>query len=387
MITAIRNGKVILDNEIKETTVYIEDGKITSVTGGNLPCDNEIDARGRYVSPGFIDIHVHGGGGFEFVDAAEEAVVSAANIHALHGTTTIYPTISAFDREKTEKALEALEKYKDEAIPNIYGCHLEGPYFSPAQSGAQDPRFIRNPDAAEYADIYNKYGNLIKRWSYAPELPGSVKFQRFLNKKGIVGAAGHTDAVYDDVMAVYGEGMKLITHLYSCTSTITREQGFRRLGVIESAYLTDDIDVETIADGCHLPPELLKLIYKIKGGEHMCLVTDSIRHGGMTDVENVTCENGNIPYIIEDGVAKLADRSAFAGSIATADVLVRTCVKKAGIPLAAAVGMMTAVPARIMKLDTTGEIKPGFDADIVIFDDDINVEYTIVKGKVVCKNA
>ena len=172
--------------------------------------------------------------------------------------------------------------------------------------------------------------------------------------------------------------MKLITHLYSCTSTITRKSGFRILGVIETAYLYDNIDVETIADGCHLPPELLKLIYKFKGDENMCLVTDAIRHGGMTNIENETSENGNMPYIIEDGVAKLADRSAFAGSIATTDVLARTCVKKAGIPLESAVKMITETPARIMKLKTKGKLEKGFDADIVIFDENINIKKVLV---------
>ncbi len=386
MTTVIKNGKLISGNKIEESlNLYFKDGKITAVTKENLPYDSEIDAKGAYVSPGFIDIHVHGGAGFEFVDGTEEAIKTAANIHAQHGTTTIYPTISAYDNKKTVIALDALKKYKDDAdvLPNIYGAHLEGPYFSPKQTGAQDPSYIRTPDPEEYEQLFADFGDVIKRWSYAPELSGSDEFLNFLNEKGIVAAAGHTDAEYDDIKKAYDNGMKLITHLYSCTSTITRKKGFRILGVIETSYLYDDIDVETIADGCHLPPNLLKLIYKIKTDEHMCLVTDAIRHGGMADIENVTCENGNMPYIIEDGVAKLVDGSAFAGSIATTDVLVRTCTKRAGIALESAIKMITEVPARIMKLDTKGALKVGYDADIVIFDEDINVIKTIVSGNVI----
>ena len=387
MITKIHSGKVLFGNEIKENvSVYIENGKIIAVTGENLTFDISIDAKGNYVSPGFIDIHVHGGAGYEFVDATKEAIIKASDIHAKHGTTTIYPTISAYEYDKTAKALDAVKKYSAEAMPNIYGCHLEGPYFSPLQSGAQDPSFIRTPDEKEYTLLYDEYGDIITRWSYAPELKDADKFLEFLNEKGIIPAAGHTDAIYNDMLYAYEHGMKLITHLYSCTSTITRKDGFRRLGVIETAYLYDDIDVETIADGCHLPPELLKLIYKIKGDDHMCLVTDAIRYGGMSDAENISCENGNIPYVIEDGVAKLSDRSAFAGSIATTDRLVNVCVKQAGIPLVSTVKMITEVPARIMKLKNKGLIKIGYDADIVIFDDDVNIKYTIVKGKVVHKN-
>ncbi len=375
MITRIKNGKLILSDDYSKEYLYIKDGEISAITNEELPFDKEIDADGNYVSPGFIDIHVHGGGGYEFVDGTFEAIKNAANIHAKHGTTTIYPTISAFDYSKTVNVLEAISKNKDNAeiVPHIYGVHLEGPYFSPKQSGAQDPSFIRTPDENEYTKLYNDYGDIIKRWSYAPELPDSDKFLDFLTEKDIVASAGHTDAEYSHIKSAYENGMKLITHLYSCTSTITRRSGFRILGVIETSYLYDDIDVETIADGCHLPPELLSLIYKIKSDEHICLVTDAIRYGGMDNVESETCANGNMPYIIEDGVAKLSDRSAFAGSIATADVLVRTCVKKAGIPLSSAVKMITEIPARIMKLDKKGKLCVGYDADIVIFDEDINV--------------
>ena len=380
MITKIKNGRLITPVGIMEKNMYIKDGKIFDITEKELSFDEEIDADGNYVSPGFIDIHVHGGAGFEFVDGTFEAIKEAANIHAQHGTTTIYPTISAYDNEKTSKALDALKEYKDseEVIPHIYGAHLEGPYFSPKQSGAQDPKFIRTPNKEEYQKLYNKYSDIIARWSYAPELKDADEFLKFLNEKNIVASAGHTDAEYEDIKKAYENGMKLITHLYSCTSTITRKSGFRILGVIETAYLYDDIDVETIADGCHLPPELLKLVYKQKGDKHMCLVTDAIRHGGMTNIENETSENGNMPYIIEDGVAKLADRSAFAGSIATTDVLVRTCVKKTGIPLESTVKMITETPARIMKLKTKGKLEKGYDADIVIFDEDINVKKVLV---------
>lgn len=380
MITRIKNGRVILDDSIEELYVYIEDGKILDVTAEELAFDDEIDAMGCYVSSGFIDIHVHGGGGYEFVDGTYEALREAANIHAMSGTTTIYPTLSAYDNAKTRKALQNIQDFKDseDIMPHIYGAHLEGPYFSPAQSGAQDPAYIRTPRPEEYEALWQDYSSVIKRWDYAPELEGSDRFLDFLTSKGIVASAGHTDARYQDIKAAYEGGMKLITHLYSCTSTITRKSGFRVLGVTETAYIYDDMDVETIADGCHLPPELLGLVYKLKGWENMCLVTDAIRHGGLESIDNESCQNGNMPYIIEDGVAKLADRTAFAGSIATTNVLVRTCTKKAGIPLTEAVAMLTRVPARIMKLANKGSLKKGYDADIVIFDDDICVRKVII---------
>lgn len=385
MTVRIKNGKLILPDGIHEGLyLYYANGRICAVTAQELPFQQEIDAAGNFVSPGFIDIHVHGGDGREFIDATVDAVIAAANIHAKHGTTTIFPTLSAFDERTTVAALAAIHESLDSAslLPNIGGVHLEGPYFSKNQCGAQDPQYIRDPDPEEYARITRQYGHLIKRWSYAPENPGSEDFQRFLASHGIIGAAGHTDAEYCHIKAAFDLGCKLITHLYSATSTITRKGGFRHLGVIESAYLLDEMDVEAIADGCHLPPLLLQLIYKLKGPEHMCLITDAIRYGGRTDCDAVESGTKSVPYIIEDGVAKLADRSAFAGSIATTDALIRTCVEKAGIPLWAAVKMLTQIPARIMGLAQKGQLKDGFDADLVIFDHQIQIKSVIIGGQI-----
>jgi len=384
MIHKIFNGKVILHDEIADKNVYFQDGKITAITEEELPFDAEINANGKYVSAGFIDIHVHGGAGYEFVDATKESIVIPCNMHAKHGTTTIFPTLSAYSYKEMTDSLSAIKQYIDdkEIMPNIGGVHMEGPYFSPNQCGAQNPDEIRKPLKSEYDALIKDYGDIIKRWSYAPERDDGQEFLKALNKAGIVAAAGHTDAEYDEMMPAYELGCKVITHLYSCTSTIVRKGGFRHLGIIETAYLYDDIFTETIADGKHLPPQLLKMIFKIKGNNAMCLVTDSIRYGGLTqeDVENGNFKKEN--YIIEDGIAKLPDKSAFAGSIATTDVLVRTCVKDAGIPLCDAVRMITKVPAEIMKLETKGSLEKGYDADIVIFDDNIKMDTVIIGGNV-----
>ncbi len=383
MITRITNGKLLMPDGILENhDLYYANGVITNICTEVLPADTVIDASGCFVSPGFIDIHLHGGDGFEFIDATEEAILAASNIHGKHGTTTIFPTLSAYSEEATCAAMDAIRNClsHESLLPNIGGVHLEGPYFSVNQAGAQDPQYIRDPDPAEYRRIVEKYGKLIARWSYAPEKNGSVEFQRYLQEKGILGAVGHSDAEYDHIKPVFDLGCKLITHLYSGTSTITRKGGFRHLGVIESAYLLDDMDVETIADGCHLPPLLLQLIFKVKGRERMCLVTDAIRFGGRTDCNSTLSGTASVPYIIEDGVAKLADRSAFAGSISTMDALIRVCTQKVGISLADAVYMATAVPARVMGLEKKGKLAVGYDADIVIFDSDIQAHHVIVGG-------
>ncbi len=384
MTYKISNGKVILSDEITCKNVYFKDGKIIAVTEDALSFDKEIDAKGKYVSPGFIDIHVHGGAGYEFVDATKEAFIIPCNMHAKHGTTTIFPTLSAYSFKEMTDSLSAMKKYMDdeEIMPNIGGVHMEGPYFSPEQCGAQNPDEIRKPLKSEYESLIGNFGDIIKRWSYAPERDDGQEFLKALNKAGIVASAGHTNAEYDEMLPAYELGCKLVTHLYSCTSTIVRKGGFRHLGVLETAFLYDDICAETIADGKHLPPELLKMIFKIKGKDAMCLVTDSIRYGGLTQEDVEKGDFVKEDYIIEDGIAKLPDKSAFAGSIATTDVLVRTCTKDAGISLCDAVRMITKVPSEIMRLENKGTLKEGFDADIVIFDDDINMDMVIIGGKI-----
>ncbi len=379
MIIEIRNGKIISDNKITiGKNLYIENEKILCVTNETKKADIVIDAKGNYVSPGFIDLHCHGGGGYEFVDSTKKTLINACEIHLKNGTTTLYPTVSAYDFHETDKALENIEKYKKFTSVNILGAHLEGPYFSKKQAGAQLSEFIKNPDKKEYEMLYEKHKNIIKRWSYAPELCGVGEFLEFLNKNNIIASMGHTDAEYSDIKTAYQNGCRLVTHLYSCTSSIKRKDGFRILGVNECAYLFDDMYVEAIADGCHLPVELLQLIYKLKGSDKICLVTDSIRFGGLDKIENTD----KYPYFIEDGVAKLNDRSGFAGSIATTNMLLRIC-KKADIPIESAVKMITEVPAKIMGLNTKGSIKENYDGDVVIFDNNVNIKKVIVNGKII----
>ena len=383
MITKITNGKIVTENEITVgKDIYLSDGKITAVTGDKLPFDRLINADGNYVSAGFIDMHTHGAAGCDFATGSPEDIVKAANHHCKHGTTTIFPTTLSSSIQSLEQSLENINIATElnELLPNIAGVHLEGPYFSKNQCGAQNPDFITPPIKEDYERIIKKFGALIKRWSFAPELDGSAEFTETLIKNNIVPSIAHSDAVYEDVMSVYANGCKLITHFYSCISTITREKGYRKLGIMECGYLYDDITVEAIADGHHIPTELFKLLYKIKGSDKICLVTDSMSCCG---VDTEFTELGGVLCKIKNGVACLLDESAFAGSIATTDCLVRFCVKDVGIDICNAVKMITINPAKVMGLETKGKIKSGFDADIVIFDEDINFKNVIVGGKLI----
>ena len=385
----IYNGRFVTPSGVIDNgVVEVEEGKIVRVgersdgTGDAM----EIDAGGRWVSPGFVDMHVHGGGGHDFMDGTVEAFVGVAETHARYGTTSMLPTTLTCSKETL---LELLDVYREAKRQNVKGAeflglHLEGPYLSMNQRGAQDPRYIRNPVPEEYLEILERSRD-IKRWSAAPELPGALAFARELRSRGIVAAWAHTDALYEETLAGYGQGFTLATHFYSCMNGVTRKGALRYAGAIECAYLTEEMDVEIIADGVHLPKELLRLVYRIKGVERTALITDAMRAAGMPDGDSILgSRRDGIRVIVEDGVAKLPDRSAFAGSVATADRLVRTMVFKAGVPLVDAVRMFSATPARIIGVgNRKGSLVAGMDADIVLFDDQIEIGLTMVGGRVV----
>ncbi len=377
---------------IRNGTLVIKDGRIVEIAEGPLEVPDAlvIDAQGRYIAPGFIDLHVHGGGGHDFMDGTLDAFLKVAETHARFGTTSMAPTTLTSDQASLFRTLELYEEAhrKNENGAQFLGLHLEGPYFALSQCGAQDPRYIRNPDKAEYQEIIRRANGSVKRWSVAPELPGALEMGRYLRAEGIIASVAHTEAIHEDVVLAAENGYTLMTHLYSAMLGVTRRNAFRYAGAVESAFLLDEMDVEIITDGIHLPPPLLQLIYKIKGPDRIALITDAMRAASLPPGDSILgpLHNG-LKVLVEDGVAKLPDRSSFAGSVATADRLVRTIVQQAGVPLLDAIKMMASTPARIMGVqDRKGSLTVGKDADIVLFDEDIRVSTTIVGGKVVFKN-
>ncbi|RFZ90987.1 N-acetylglucosamine-6-phosphate deacetylase [Mucilaginibacter conchicola] len=383
----IINARIIVENDILDgASLYVAGGKIALIDKVDHAANQVLDTGGNYLSPGFIDIHVHGGAGYDFMDNTLEAYLEIAKLHARYGTTAFTPTTLSCEHESLMRTLELYEQAEplNTDGARFLGMHIEGPYFSMEQRGAQDPRFIRLPDPAEYKVILDR-SSIVKRWSAAPELDGAIEFGKYLKDKGVLGSIAHTDAIYEDVVEAYTNGFTHMTHFYSCMSGVSRRNAFRYAGVVEAGYLIDDMTVEIIADGRHLPPALLKLVYKIKGADKIALVTDAMRAAGMPPGESVLGRlDDGLKVIIEDGVAKLPDRTAFAGSVATAIDLVKNMVQLAEVPLTDAIIMMTATPARIMKAyDSMGSIATGKLADLVIFDDDFNLSTTIIGGKVV----
>ncbi|WP_118194954.1 N-acetylglucosamine-6-phosphate deacetylase [Albibacterium indicum] len=388
----LTNGRVITTQRIiSDATVLIVDNKISEIGAGDIECPDAqvIDVEGKYISPGFLDIHIHGGGNHDFMDGSVDAFLAIAETHAKYGTTAMVPTTLTSEKENLLNTLSLYEEANriNSKGSQFLGMHLEGPYFAMNQRGAQDPRYIRNPDPKEYEEVISK-SSCISRWSAAPELPGSLEFGRYLRENGILAAIAHTDAVYEEVVDAVECGYSLATHLYSGMSGVTRRNAHRYAGVIESAFIIDSMDVEVIADGIHLPAPFLRLIYKIKGPDRIALITDAMRGAGMPPGESILGnKDSGLKVIIEEGVAKLPDRTAFAGSVATADRLVRNMIELADVPLVEAVKMMSITPARIVGVDSNkGSLMVGKDADIVVFDEKINIFMTMVNGNIVYKN-
>lgn len=381
MLSQIINATILTPQGwLKDGSVLIEDSKILEVTNCDLPIVGAtlIDAKGTYIVPGGVEMHVHGGGGRDFMEGTEEAFRVAIAAHMKHGTTSIFPTLSSSTMPMIRDAAAATEKLMSEPDSPVLGLHLEGPYFNLKMAGGQIPENIKNPDPEEYIPLLEET-HCIKRWDAAPELPGTMQFGKYITSKGILASVAHTQAEYEDICTAYQAGYTHATHFYNAMPGFHKRHEYKYEGTVESIYLIDPMTVEVIADGIHVPPTILRLVYKIKGVERTALITDALACAAS---DSQTAFDPRV--IIEDGVCKLADRSALAGSIATMDRLIRTMVQKAEIPLEDAVRMASETPSRIMGVyDRKGSLAKGKDADILSLDKDLNIKAVWAMGKIV----
>lgn len=382
--TVIKNGKVIYPDKITDGNILIGEGIIIDNSFlGVFPENCEvIDAKGGYVAPGFIDIHVHGGGGYDFMDCTEEAFCEIAKTHLQNGATTIMPTAVSSTMDTTIKFIETYRKSKD-LYPNLYGVHLEGPYISVNQKGAHKEHLLHSPNEKETKQLLEVGKDCIKRITAAPELDNMYEFTKVMLENGVLMSLGHSDATSDIALKAFEWGFSHITHLYSATPGVRKINQVVKAGVIEAAYLNDDVSIELIADGKHAAVDALKLAVKIKGIDKVALTTDALRPAGSNVTESWLGEK--IPenrVIIEDGVAKLPDRSSFAGSIATTGTLLERGVNHYGQSVFDTVQMITQTPAKILGLKNKGKIANDCIADIVIFDKDLKIQKVLLGGNV-----
>lgn len=380
-IIKIQGGNVYTPAGVKKNaTVIVKDGKIAEITAGAVEIEGAkvIDAKGLNVVPGGIDLHIHGGGGRDYMEGTPDAFKTAVESHMQHGTTAIYPTLSSSSVQMIMDAAHTCEKMMAEPFSPVMGLHLEGPYFNPKKAGAQIPEYITPPIKKDYEMILEST-KAIKRWDSAPELPGTEEFGRCLREHGVVAAIAHTNAEYEDVKRAFDAGYTHATHFYNAMTLAHNVREFKHEGTVESVYAIPQMTVEMITDGIHVPPTILKMIYLVKGVEKTALITDAL-----------ACSASDSSYvfdprvIIEDGVCKLSDRSALAGSIATMDRLIKTAVTIAGIPFADAIRMSAETPAHIMGIDRTkGSLIPGKDADICFYDDECNLHFVMQCGRII----
>ena len=360
MLTQIINAKTLTPQGwLKDGSVLMRDDKILEVTNCDLAVIGAelFDAKGMYVVPGGVEIHCHGGGGRDFMEGTEDAFRKAIETHMKHGTTSIFPTLSSSSVEMINRAADTCTRLMAEPNSPVLGLHLEGHYLNQATAGGQMPEYIKNPDPKEYIPIVEQW-KCIKRWDAAPELPGAMQFGKYISGKGILASVAHTQAEYEDIQSAWESGYSHATHFYNAMPGFHKRREYKYEGTVESIYLIDDMTVEVVADGIHVPARIVAL------------------------AEDREAFDPRV--IIEDGVCKLSDRSALAGSIATMDRLIRTLVQKAEIPLEDAVRMASETPAKIMGVyDRKGSLAKDKDADIMILDSDVNLRAVWAQGKLV----
>ena len=385
---ALVNGRVVLPGEfVSGQALVIENGRIHSVAAPSTlpPATKTIDVGGRLITPGLVDIHIHGAQGHNFNEGTEAAFSSILHECARRGITSVLATTATDAIDNLVAVLDFAREWMNEQgkatqTAQLLGVHIEGPYFAQAQRGAQDPAHIRNPDDGTAARLLT-YHEIIRIFTYAPELPGALDLTRRLVELGILPAAGHSSAREEDARPAIEFGLRHMIHLWSAQSTTIREGPWRKPGLLEVSLSDERLSGEIIADGKHLPPTLMKLAYKCLGPDRLCAISDATSGAGLPD--GARFRMGGMEYEVCDGVGMVLDRTAFAGSTTLLNQMIPILVQQVGIPLPEAIRMTSLTPARVIGLaGQKGSLEPGKDADIAIFDDDFSAWGVLIGGRV-----
>ena len=387
MIRAYINAKTVHENSISDEVILTENGKLISLCRRFEKADEIIDCKGLYLSQGFADIHVHGGGGFSAMSDDPSDIAKMCKAHALYGTTSIVPTTLAAPVSRLQKAIDSICKAKElSEDSNILGIHLEGPFISPSKKGAQSPENILIPDKNNLSELLD-YSENILMIGAAPEIDNGMMVGEEAAKRNIVASVAHSDADFSIAEEALSHGYSDITHIFSASSAMHKNGIFREVGVAEAGLALDGYTTQFIGDLRHLPYGCLKLIYKAKGADRAYAITDGLEYSAYSMKEGtVIMQENGLEVLYEDNVMKLKDRSCLAGSVATLNRIVANLVKVCGVPLTDAVKMANLTPLKVIGKDNVkGRLQEGYDEDIILFDDDINVKYVTVKGKNILK--
>jgi N-acetylglucosamine-6-phosphate deacetylase len=374
-----RNARCVFPDGIRDgVEIAVREGRIVEIRESKGGSEKEaVDLHGNYLAPGFIDLHVHGAVGRDTMEASADAFRAICGYHASGGTTSLLLTTATAPIEAIVAVLKAVRDCQS-SIRQITGVHVEGPFISKVKPGAQRTEFIRDPVPELYSPLL-EYSDVIKRMTMAPELPGALALIDELRQHDVAVSGGHSDAWDEQARAAFEHGMRSVTHTFNCMSSARRDAIYRKAGLLEFALSEPEICCELIADGHHVLPTLMKMLYRAKGPAGICLVTDATAGAGLEEGTHFSLFGRNC--IVEGGVCLLADRSALAGSASRMIDLVRRMVRDVDLPLHEAVAMATTTPAAAVGLKTKGRLEVGADADFAILSPDLEVGRTFLNGK------
>jgi N-acetylglucosamine-6-phosphate deacetylase len=385
---ALVNGLLVLPNRIASGMALVVEhtpkgGKIADlIPEEHLPQGIEhLDAGRRWITPGLIDIHTHGGWEHTFNEPDQQAFEQITRHNARRGVTGLLATVATAPMDELFQVFDFIRSWMAEPRPGaqVLGAYLESPYISPAQCGALDPKNLGSPQDGSAASLLD-YADVLKIFMLAPELPGAVELAAQISERGVIPAAGHSMAKESEVLAAMQAGLRHVTHLFSAMSTTVREGPWRKPGLLETALVNEGLTVEMIADNKHLPPTLMKLAYRCAGPDRMCVVSDATSGAGLPD--GTRFRMGQMEYEVAEGVGMMFDRSAFAGSTTLLNQMIPVLVEAVGVPLPEAIRMTSLNPARLLGLDDRkGSLEAGKDADLAIFNPDFSAWRTMISGR------
>jgi N-acetylglucosamine-6-phosphate deacetylase len=370
------NARFVLPDGIRDgLELVVENGKIAEVRERSSA--TAVDLKGNYLAPGFVDLHIHGALGRDTMEASPEAFQAICDYHATGGTTSLLLTTVTAPISEIVDVLKAVRALGG-AIKQLAGIHVEGPFISKARAGAQRAEFIRDPES-HAVDALLAFADVIKIMTLAPELPDVLATIDRLCLHHILVSGGHSDASDIEARAAFEYGMRRVTHTFNAMSSARRRGIYREAGLLEFALSEPDITCELIADGHHVSPTLMKMLYRAKGPKGICLVTDATAGAGFPQGKEFFLSGR--PCVVGDGICLLADRSALAGSASRMIDLVRVMVNQVSVPLHEAVAMAATNPARTLGLTTKGKLKAGADADFVVMSPKLEILRTVVGGE------
>jgi len=367
----LTNARLIFPDGIRDgLELVMEEGKIAEIRE-QTPArgKNVIHLDGNYLAPGFIDLHVHGALGRDSMEASAEAFQAICGYHASGGTISLLLTTATAPMDNIVDVLKEVRDYRS-PIGAVAGVHVEGPFISKAKCGAQRAEFIQDPSPARVRQLLD-YVDVIRRVTIAPELPGALEAIESFHMRGVNVSGGHSDAWDEDARAAFGRGIRSVTHTFNCMSSARRRGVYRIAGLLEFALSEREISCELIADGHHVSPTLMRMLYRAKGAGGICLVTDATAGAGLPDGSRFSLFGNDC--VVEGGVCLLADRSALAGSASRMIDLVKTMVRQVNVPLHEVVAMATQNPARAIGLETKGRLTVGADADLICLSAELEV--------------